>query len=91
MYDGSAATRKAGRQSSSQQATSRVGEWAVSSRAVMSRKPRTALIGRPSGDVMDVGTPKKARKYRDAASSSIVVTLADGSRPATAGGDRRRS
>ena len=57
LYDGSASTRNAGRQSSSQQATSRSGPCVVSSRAVMSRKPRTALIGRPSGVVTLVGTP----------------------------------
>ena len=36
----------------------------------MSRKPRTALTGVPSGAVNDSGTPKNARKYSDAESSS---------------------
>ena len=36
-----------------------------------SSRPRTALTGVPSGAFIDSGTPKKARKYSDAVSSSI--------------------
>ena len=61
LYDGIASTRKAGRQSSSQQATSSVGRYAVTRVAIMSRNPRTALTGVPSGAVTDSGTPKYAR------------------------------
>ena len=35
----------------------------------MSRKPRTALTGVPSGAVNESGTPKNARKYSEAESS----------------------
>jgi hypothetical protein len=49
----------------------------------MSRNPRTALTGVPSGDVIVLGTPKNARKYSDAESRSISRSatrpiLADG-------------
>ena len=50
-----------GRQSSSQQATSPVGDREATRAAHMSRNPRTALTGVPSGAVMDSGTPWKAR------------------------------
>src|SRR5919199_1593161 len=40
----------------------------------MSRKPRTAFVGVPSGAGRAALTPKKARKYRLAESSSISVT-----------------
>jgi hypothetical protein len=56
-----AATRNAGRQSSSQQATSPPGRRSMISRAVMSSSPRTALTGTPSGDRIESGIPKKAR------------------------------
>src|SRR5699024_103204 len=36
-----------------------------------SSSPRTALMGVPSGAVIDSGTPKNARKYRLAVSSSM--------------------
>jgi len=42
--------------------------------ATVSVKPRTALTGVPSGAVIDWGTPKNARKYRLAESSSTRVT-----------------
>ena len=71
LYEGSAATRNAGRQSSSQHATSRVGR-PPRRRAWRSCRgsPRTALTGVPSGAFTDSGTPKNARKYSDAESSS---------------------
>jgi hypothetical protein len=43
----------------------------VTSRAMKSSSPLTALTGVPSGAVIDSGTPKNARKYRLAASSNI--------------------
>src|SRR5690349_17143669 len=36
-----------------------------------SSSPRTALTGLPSGDRTESGTPKNARKYKEAVSSSI--------------------
>ena len=57
LYDGSASTRNAGRQSRSRQATSRVGRCSVTSRATMSVNPRTAFTGVPSGAVIVSGTP----------------------------------
>src|SRR5690625_231450 len=63
-------TRKSGRQSSSQQATTRSGCQRVTSRAMVSRKPRTALIGVPSGAVIFSGRAKKDRKYIAAESRS---------------------
>ena len=36
----------------------------------MSSSPRTALTGVPSGALTESGTPKNARKYSDAVSSS---------------------
>ena len=57
LYDGSASTRNAGRQSRSRHATSRVGRRSMSSRATMSQNPRTAFTGVPSGAVIDSGTP----------------------------------
>src|SRR3954454_18914943 len=77
LYDGSAATRNAGRQSSSQHATSRRGRRCVTSVATMSRNPRTALTGVPSGAFTDSGTPKNARKYREAESSSRRRSMRD--------------
>ena len=74
LYDGIAATRNAGRQSSSQQATSRVGRWSTTSRAIMSSSPRTALTGVPSGARTESGTPKNARKYSEALSSSSSLS-----------------
>ena len=70
LYDGIASTRKAGRQSASMAATSRLGLRSLTSRAMKSSRPRTALIGEPSGAVIVSGTPKKARKYSDGVSSS---------------------
>src|SRR5688500_7050400 len=64
-----ASTRNAGRQSSSQHATSRLGRRVATRRAVMSSRPRTALTGVPSGARTESGTPKKARKYSEAVSS----------------------
>ena len=57
LYDGRAATRNAGRQSASIQATSRSGCRARTSRVIMSSSPRTALTGVPSGAVRVSGTP----------------------------------
>ena len=82
LYDGSRSTRHCGRQSSSQQQTRSVGWYSPTSLAIMSRSPRTALTGVPSGAAIS-GTPKKARKYMEAVSRSIsrpepardVVTL----------------
>src|SRR5580700_1842184 len=71
LYEETAATRKAGRQSASQHATSRVGCRARTSRVIMSSSPRTALTGVPSGARTVSGTPKNARKYNEALSSSI--------------------
>ena len=62
LYDGTAATRNAGRQSRSRQATSRSGRRLRTRNAIMSMKPRTELTGVPSGAVTDSGTPWKARK-----------------------------
>ena len=71
LYDSSSSTRHAGRQSSSQQQTMRSGSRSVTSRVMKSSSPRTALTGVPSGAVIESGTPKKARKYSEAVSSSI--------------------
>ena len=57
LYDGSAATRKAGRQSASMQAIRPAGERPRTSREIMSSSPRTALTGVPSGAVSVSGTP----------------------------------
>ncbi len=57
LYDGTAATRKAGRQSASMQAIRAAGERPRTSRAIMSSRPRTALTGVPSGAVSVSGTP----------------------------------
>ncbi len=57
LYDGSASTRNAGRQSASIAATSRRGPRSATSRAMKSSRPRTALTGVPSGAVMVSGTP----------------------------------
>ena len=57
LYEGIAATRNAGRQEASMHAISRVGCRARTSRAIMSRKPLTALTGVPSGAVIVSGTP----------------------------------
>jgi len=43
--------------SASMQATSAVGEWSATSRAMKSSSPRTAFTGVPSGEVFDSGTP----------------------------------
>ena len=43
----------------------------MTSVAIMSRKPRTALVGGSAGELRGSGTPKNARKYRLAESSSI--------------------
>jgi hypothetical protein len=40
----------------------------------MSRNPRTALTGVPSGARTESGTPKNARKYSEAESSSISLS-----------------
>src|SRR5258706_8643147 len=53
------------------QHTRRSGRRSVTSRAIMSISPRTALTGVPSGAFTDSGTPKKARKYSEGVSSSI--------------------
>ncbi len=71
LYDGISATRQDGRQLSSQQATRWVGRWFSVSRAMKSSSPRIALVGVPSAAFIVSGTPKNARKYRDAVSSSI--------------------
>src|SRR5580704_2884059 len=71
LYDGTAWTRKAGRQSASQHATSRAGCRARTSRVIMSSSPRTALTGVPSGAWTVSGTPKNARKYSEAVSSNM--------------------
>ena len=70
LYDGSRSTRHCGRQSSSQQQTRSVGWYSPTRRAFMSRSPRTALTGVPSGAEIS-GTPKNARKYIDAVSRSM--------------------
>ena len=61
LYEGTAATRKAGRQSASRHATSWAGCLARTSRLIMSSSPRIALTGVPSGARTVSGTPKKAR------------------------------
>ena len=61
LYDGIAATRKAGRQSASRQAMSRLGGLAVTRRPMVSSRPRTAFTGVPSGARTVAGTPKNAR------------------------------
>ena len=40
----------------------RLGRASAITLARMSSDPRTALTGRPSGEVIEVGTAKKARK-----------------------------
>src|SRR4051812_18944654 len=71
LYDGSSATRQAGRQLSSRQHTMRSGPRPRMRVERKSRKPRTALTGVPSGAFAAAsGTPKKARKYRLAESIS---------------------
>ena len=62
LYDGTASTRKRGRQSRSRQATSRSGRRSRTRKATLSRKPRIAFTGVPSGAVTDSGTPWNARK-----------------------------
>ena len=57
LYVGMALTRNAGRQSLSQQATRWVGRCVPTSVAIMSRKPRTALVGGSSGLRRWSGTP----------------------------------
>jgi hypothetical protein len=57
LYVGSRSTRHCGRQSSSQQAISSVGEKSVTSRPIMSSSPRIALTGIPSGDFTVSGMP----------------------------------
>jgi len=52
-----AATRNAGRQSLSQQATRWVGRYLSRSEAIMSRKPRTALLGGSVSEERWSGTP----------------------------------
>ena len=49
------------------------GSRSVTSRAMKSSSPRTALTGVPSGALMLSGTPKKARKYSEAVSSSMSL------------------
>src|SRR5271154_1587072 len=71
LYEGTASTRKAGRQPTSQQAARLVGCRARTSRLIVSSSPRTALTGVPSGARTVSGTPKNARKYNEALSSSI--------------------
>ncbi len=70
LYVGSSSTRQAGRQSLSQQQTSWSGSYCPTSREMKSMKPRTAFTGVPSSALIS-GTPKKARKYIEAESSSI--------------------
>ena len=63
LYEGSSATRHAGRQSSSSAQIIRSGRRVRTSCASMSRKPRTAFTGVPSGALAaDSGIPKYARK-----------------------------
>src|ERR1700712_4113365 len=63
-------TRNCGRQSKSRQTTRRPGRCRVITVATESTKPRTALTGRPSGEVIDDGTPKNERNHMLAPSSS---------------------
>src|ERR1700751_2568938 len=63
-------TRNCGRQSRSRHTTSRLGRCWVITTAIESMKPRTALTGRPSGAVIDDGTPKYDRNHMLAPSSS---------------------
>ena len=71
LYDGSRSTRHCGRQSLSQQQARWVGWYSSTSRLMNSSSPRTALTGIPFGATTLSGTPKKARKYSEAVSSSI--------------------
>jgi hypothetical protein len=71
LYDGTAATRNAGRQSRSRQATSRAGLVSRTTRAMRSSVPRTAFTGDPSGAVTDSGTPWNARYQSEGASRSV--------------------
>ena len=71
LYVGIRSTRHCGRQSSSQQPTRWVGWYSATSRVMMSSNPRTALTGVPSAALHLSGTPKNARKYSEAESSSI--------------------
>ena len=57
LYDGMAATRNSGRQSASRQATSRAGRTSLTSRVIVSSRPRTAFTGVPSGAVTVSGIP----------------------------------
>ncbi|CNM33755.1 Uncharacterised protein [Mycobacterium tuberculosis] len=70
LYDGIRSTRNCGRQSKSRQTASRFGRCCVITTAMESMKPRTALTGRPSGAVIDDGTPKNERNHMLAPSSS---------------------
>ena len=63
-------TRNCGRQSRSRHTTSRPGRCWVITTAIESMNPRTALTGRPSGAVIDDGTPKYERNHMLAPSSS---------------------
>ena len=55
----------------------------MTSRAMKSRNPRTALTGVPSGAVSS-GTPKNARKYSDAESRQHQQLLGDAIRSSRA-------
>ena len=61
-------------------ATRCVGERSVTSRAMKSSSPRTALTGVPSGARMVSGTPKNARKYSEGVSSSSSFSVVGRSR-----------
>src|ERR1700737_4341866 len=71
-------TRKSRRQSSSVATTRARGCRSVTNRASMSRRPRTALTGWPSGALNAVtGSPKKARNIRlDPSSKSQSAAIA---------------
>src|SRR2546425_4323759 len=82
-------TRNFGRQSSSVATTMARGLRSVTSRASMSRKPRTAFTGWPSGALKALaGMPKKARNIRlDPSSRSQSAAIVPSSGP---GGDGSR-
>src|ERR1700687_1523660 len=56
-------TRNCGRQSRSTATPSRLGRCWVITTAIESMNPRTALTGRPSGALIDDGTPKYERNH----------------------------
>ena len=86
LYDGMMSTRHCGRQSSSRR-TRRAGRSRVISVATVSRKPRRALTGLPSGAVIDDGTRNGSGttcwRRRAAAEVDAMLLILPAASPAT--------